>query len=65
MKIPQTPPRLNDLISEVKSSKRLMELFSQKGQARTQRHYLHWDKLRRYSPPEGMSHREWWMILKL
>lgn len=65
MRIPQTPPRLNDLISEVKSPQRLVELFAKKGQARTHRHYLHWDKLRRYSTPEGISHREWWMILKL
>jgi Fic family protein len=65
MRIPQTPPRLNDLMLEVKTPGRMMELFGKMGQARTQRNYLHWDKLRRYNPPEGMSHREWWMILKL
>lgn len=29
------------------------------------RHYLHWDKLRRYRAPEGFTHREWWLSLKL
>ena len=65
MRIPQAPPRLNALMSEVKSPERMMELFAKMGEARTQRHYLHWDKLRHYSPPDGVSHREWWMILKL
>lgn len=27
--------------------------------------YLHWDKLQHYSPPEGLSLREWWLLLKL
>jgi Fic family protein len=27
--------------------------------------YLHWDKFRFYPPPEGLSHREWWLSLKL
>ncbi|MCK4958229.1 MAG: Fic family protein, partial [Planctomycetes bacterium] len=27
--------------------------------------YQHWDKLRHYSPPEGLSLEEWWLTLKL
>ena len=27
--------------------------------------YLHWDKLRHLSPPDGLSVREWWLALKL
>lgn len=27
--------------------------------------YLHWDKLRFKTPPEGLNHRTWWMRLKL
>jgi hypothetical protein len=26
--------------------------------------YLPWDKLRYRQPPEGLSHEEWWVILK-
>ncbi len=26
--------------------------------------YLHWDKLRRLSPPHGLSSREWWLGIK-
>ncbi|MCC7509490.1 MAG: Fic family protein [Planctomycetes bacterium] len=27
--------------------------------------YLHWDKLRFYKPPEGLSHEQWWDAVKL
>ena len=65
MRIPQTPPKLNDLMAEVKPPARLVELFSLMRDVKTQRHYLHWDRLRRYTPPPGVSHREWWMVHKL
>lgn len=26
--------------------------------------YLHWDSLRHRTPPDGLSHREWWLALK-
>lgn len=29
------------------------------------RRYLHWDELRRRTPPDGLNHREWWFSLKL
>lgn len=27
--------------------------------------YLHWDELRRRTPPDGLNHEEWWLALKL
>lgn len=27
--------------------------------------YLHWDKLRHLTPPQGMTRREWWITIKL
>ncbi len=65
MRIPQTPPELADLMAGVKQPERMMQLFSLMREAKTQRHYLHWDKLRRLSPPPGVNHREWWMVEKL
>ena len=65
MRIPETPPDLSDLLAEARQPERMMQLFSLVRQARTQRHYLHWDKLRRTTPPPGVSHREWWMVQKL
>ena len=65
MRIPQTPPKLNVLMAEVKQPERMMRLFSLLREAKTQRRYLHWDKLRHSLPPEGMNHREWWLVQKL
>ncbi len=65
MRIPQTSPKLKDLIAEVEQPERMVHLVARTREARTQRHYLHWDKLRRYAPPPGISHREWWMLVKL
>jgi hypothetical protein len=65
MRIPQTPPGLDVLMAEVKTPERMMRLFALMREAKTQRLYLHWDTLRRYSPPDGMNHREWWLVQKL
>jgi len=27
--------------------------------------WLHWDRLRHLEPPDGLSHREWWLRIKL
>ena len=27
--------------------------------------YVHWDKLRQLSAPEGLTHEEWWLLIKL
>lgn len=27
--------------------------------------YIHWDKLRHLEPPEGLTHEEWWLFIKL
>lgn len=64
MRIPQTPPRVDDLIRE-SGLNRVDSVLAQARVSGVQRHYLHWDKLRRYSPPEGLNHREWWLALKL
>lgn len=65
MQIPQTPPKLKDLMAEVKPPERMVQLFSLTRDAKMQRHYLHWDKMRHYQPPEGMTAREWWLVQKL
>ena len=42
---------------------RLVELFSL-GVAEDGRDYVHWDKLRQLTPPAGLSHEEWWLLIK-
>jgi len=65
MRIPQTPPKLEELMAEAAETGRMMQLFTLMREAKTPRHYLHWDKIRRHPTPEGINHREWWMMQKL
>lgn len=64
MRIPQSPPPLSELWTQL-DSQRVGQILSASQVVRNQRHYLHWDKLRRYTPPDGITHREWWMAIKL
>lgn len=27
--------------------------------------YVHWDKLRQLQPPDGLSHEEWWFVIRM
>ena len=65
MRFPQIPPTLQDLMSNLKEPARLGELLSLMQKSLLQRNYFHWDKLRRYPAPEGFTHREWWLALKI
>ena len=62
MNIPQSPPKFEDLITEI-TPERIFQLARhvRTGTGR----YLHWDELRHRPPPEDVSHREWWLALKL
>lgn len=62
MKLPQSPPKFADLMAEV-PPERIVELISY--MRTSAEHYLHWDSVRHRPPPEGFSHREWWLALKL
>lgn len=67
MKIPQCPPPVGELLDEAQKTGRLHALYDKMfGQvAHTHRgKYLHWDRLKYYKPPAGLSHREWWLVMK-
>lgn len=57
-----SPPNLHKLLSR-SDSERFAELMllrvSESG-----REYVHWDKLRQLEPPTGLSHDEWWLLIK-
>ena len=66
MRMPKTPPNLQDLIAEVQEDtsvvRRVLEVSThQQASGR----YLHWDQLVHLEPPAGLSHRQWWYALKL
>ena len=56
---------MHEIMAEVRSSERIVELFSLARSMKGIRRYLHWDKLQRLIPPAGITHREWWLVLKL
>ncbi len=60
MKRPQTPPAFDDLMRDVEAG-RLPHLISEVDLS----NYLHWDELRYRTPPGGLTHREWWLGIKL
>jgi Fic family protein len=65
MRIPQTPPPYLELIRGRVSGERLGIVLSLVGLQIASEHYQHWDKLRHYPPPEGLTLEEWWLAIKL
>lgn len=57
------PPEYPDLMSEL-GSDRLVELLGLGAADAGSGEYLHWDKLRHLEPPQGLTHHEWWFLVK-
>ncbi len=63
MKIPVKPPEHQKVIKE--SGKDYIHYFDYIGPTDTKGRYLHWDKLRHLTPPDGFTHEQWWAGMKL
>ncbi len=62
MKIPLPPPNFKKLIKNISDLSLTAELIrptNNKGE------YIHWDKLRHLTPPEGTTSEQWWTCIKL
>lgn len=64
MKIPTTPPELDELFNRLDTSRLPTVLTTSSGPTVDGR-YVHWDDLRRRRPPGDLSVDEWWLALKL
>ena len=65
MKIPVDPPKLGDIISEAADAGTLTELYTPGTWfAEVRGEYVHWDKLRHKTPPDGLNSRMWWAQIK-
>jgi Fic family protein len=64
MKLPESPPSLQTLLATVKPE-RFTDLLVDHSRYKSEIRYLHWDELRHRPPPDGLSHEEWWMLIKL
>jgi hypothetical protein len=64
MRTPKRPPDFLKIMQEVaKKPERLMELSSI--YLEPQQEDYHWDELAYRTPPKGLSHEEWWLVLKM
>ena len=65
MKIPQTPPRVTDLIGELDPQRLTKVMTHQPVSGPISRRYVHWDQLRRLPMPDDLKPEEVWLVLKL
>jgi len=66
MKMPKKPPNLGDIWKQLmENPERLVNILTGDISPSVEGKYLHWHKLRYYSPPERLSHKEWWLAIKL
>jgi Fic family protein len=56
-------PSIEEL-GEALDSDALIATISAPVDPRTKDRYLHWDKLRRLDPPDGLSSKQWWLQVK-
>jgi Fic family protein len=68
VKTPKSPPGTQEVLRGLadKDPNRLIDIFSwiSTGQQVDDR-YMPWDDLRFRTPPQGLSHEEWWLAVKL
>ncbi|MCC5847466.1 MAG: Fic family protein [Verrucomicrobia bacterium] len=62
MKIPEKPTEYSALMESVEMD-RWFYVLDQESKLEDGL-YLHWDELRRRPAPEGLTHQEWWYVLK-
>ena len=66
MKIPMPPPPTEDLLVEMARDPGLfVQIAAKMEPSGATADYLPWDKLRFKTPPNGLTHRQWWFTLKL
>lgn len=68
MKRPQNPPDFTELweeMEETRASDRFASILQAASSQGSASKYRHWDKLRHLKPPGDLSHREWWLAIKL
>ena len=64
MKKPRTPPSIADIISGLDLGAMRLVIAIQSEPCANGR-YVHWDKVRHLTPPEGLSKEQWWAAMKI
>ncbi len=63
--MPEAPPNFPDLVAEISETDppALVRALTNSSPVDNQGRYLHWDQVRRRTPPASQSHEEWWLSL--
>ena len=61
MRLPETAPTVMELLRDEDLVRDLPRILGRTTGPLVDGRYMHWDSLRRRTPPEGLSHREWWL----
>lgn len=64
MRKPQSPPKLEAIWQKIKANPEQITGFVDMISSPVVDKYLHWDKLRYHTPPEGFSNEQWWLAIK-
>jgi Fic family protein len=63
------PPDLDKIVQTLQSegSEKISKVFNLAvtGESIARQKYVPWDKLRYLTPPDGLTHEEWWLVTKL
>src|ERR1700691_527257 len=65
MRKPETPPLFEELLKSMRDTSTMMKILNLGREKPAVSRYLHWDQLRRYPPPAGLSSKEWWLGVKM
>ncbi|MSU57726.1 MAG: Fic family protein [Pedosphaera sp.] len=65
MRKPQTPPTFKKLIGSLSKPERLFAILQAVPSPTNDGRYPHWEDLRHRKPPEGLTHEDWWLGLKM
>lgn len=63
MKIPVSPKTYHELF--VAHGNDLLDLVQRRIGPEVKGQYMHWHKLRYQTPPEGLTHEQWWLAIKV
>lgn len=67
MRIPASPPSLGEILETFRKPDVFSRIIKAGAYAPTgpDERYYHWDKLRFRTPPDGLTHQEWWAGMKM
>ena len=64
-RLPRRPPPIQELLDHCRGLQEALQLLARLASEGPQDRYLHWDELRHRTPPDGLSHGQWWLAEKL